>query len=273
MQKKRTALAVIRSDDFYDSICASCRKFADQFDRVANAQRARVFATNNYYNLIVVEHPLEGLDNATFLTSLRSADSLCRNSPILSFSGDPAELAALKSISGSLRESLALDSTTFDIGQATIRLMSMSVRSPIEILVQMVVKSDGNKLMLACQTKNLSSTGMLLRTASNLPEGSELDFSFNLPNDERIIQGTAKVVRRAFPKSERIDGMGVIFTNLEGESSKSITDFVKAKSVLPPPPVVKRPKATRPPDRERETSAPNKKLSAKRRSGPFVEYF
>ena len=273
MRKKRTALAVIRSDDFYDSICLTCKRFADRFDRVINAQRARAFAANNYYNLIVAEHPLEGLDNRGFITSLRSTNSLCRNSPILSFSRDPAELSALKSLGGSLRESLPLDSTPFDIGQAAIRLISMSVRTPIEILVQMTVKNDGKKLLLACQTKNLSSTGMLLRTANNLPEGSELDFSFNLPNDERIIQGTAKVVRRVFPKSERVDGMGVLFTNLDGESSKSITDFVKAKSVLPAPPVVKKIELAPPPDRIQSTSSPNKKITTRRSSAPFVEYF
>ncbi|MEE8367772.1 MAG: PilZ domain-containing protein, partial [Thermoanaerobaculia bacterium] len=255
MRKRRTALAVIRSDDFYDTICSSCKRFADRFDRVVNAQRARIFTTNNFYNLILVEHPLEGLDNLTFLTSLRSTSSLCRNSPIISFSGDPAELAALKSLSGSTRESLPLDSRPYEISQAVIRLLSMSVRSPIEILVQMVVKENDKKLLLACQTKNLSSTGMLLRTSNNLPEGTELDFTFNLPNDERTIQGTAKVVRRAFQKSERIEGMGVLFTNLDGESSKSITDFVKKKSVLPAPPVAKKIRSTPPPVRDQSTSA------------------
>jgi hypothetical protein len=276
MRKKRTALVIVRSDDFYDSIRSSCKRFVDRFDRVANAQRARVFATNNYYSLIVTQHPLEGLDNQTLLASLRSSSSLCRNSPILSFSDDPAELAALQAIGGALRESLPMDSTSFDIGQAIIRLMSMSVRSPLEILVHIVVNKDGKRQLLACQTKNISSTGMLLRTTNELPPNTKLDFSFNLPDNENTIQGTAKVVRKVFPKSERVEGMGVLFTNLDGESSKSITDFVKTQSVLPSPPKPKplkaRPAKSAQSKEGEPDDSPNKKISAKRKSGPFVRY-
>jgi c-di-GMP-binding flagellar brake protein YcgR len=82
----------------------------------------------------------------------------------------------------------------------------------------------------SCCSRNVSATGMLIETDEALAEGARLSCSFYLPHAKKI-QAAGKIVRVV----ERAPGddlyqYGLMFTEIDPESTKLLTDYVQGTS-------------------------------------------
>ena len=85
---------------------------------------------------------------------------------------------------------------------------------------------------LNARTRNLSAGGMFIRTLYPLPEGTELNIKFAIPEIKIDFSVTARVVwsARGAPKGGADEaGMGINFLNLSEEKAKIITHYIEGK--------------------------------------------
>jgi len=68
---------------------------------------------------------------------------------------------------------------------------------------------------------NLSAVGMLVELGFPLPPGTDLDFSFRLPDVDTVVAGRGQIVRRATPSR-----YGVRFDALKDDTVEKLRRFV-----------------------------------------------
>lgn len=113
-------------------------------------------------------------------------------------------------------------------------VLAAGVRRAVRVLVKLSVELDDSErdgrlrgtLHRACQTVNLSESGMALRTRERLVLGSRISFSFFLPDDDKRIEGEAEVVRRIAPEAEGYEGLGLQFLSFRSDSRKRLREFL-----------------------------------------------
>lgn len=85
---------------------------------------------------------------------------------------------------------------------------------------------------LNMQTKNISIGGMFLRTVSPLPEGTELNLCFNIPEVPIEFTVMAEIiwsVGSAECENKEDCGMGVKFINMNKERSMALEKYIKER--------------------------------------------
>lgn len=81
-------------------------------------------------------------------------------------------------------------------------------------------------------TRNISAGGMFIRTIYPLPEGTELNMKFAIPEIKADFSVVAKVVWAAKPESgsdPEESGMGINFMNMNEKKSKILQDYLESK--------------------------------------------
>ena len=104
------------------------------------------------------------------------------------------------------------------------RLFAVPVRQEARVPVRIVVDRIGDTDETA-EVVNLSAKGMLLQTELPLQPHQDLDFSFRLPDGQRVT-GRGRVVRTASPGQYGID-----FLRIDDASREAIRQFVRSFSV------------------------------------------
>jgi hypothetical protein len=81
-----------------------------------------------------------------------------------------------------------------------------------------------------CQTENVSTTGMLVRSNVGYPPGTRLGFEFLLLGDSRAVKGEAEVVRHTTIGREAVRGIGCRFVSFEGDGEKRFLEYMKKQN-------------------------------------------
>lgn len=101
-----------------------------------------------------------------------------------------------------------------------------SDRLPITLEVNFKTELE----FLNCKTKNISAGGMFIRTFYPLPEGTELNVRFSIPEIEIDFSVIAKVVWSAVVReNENESGMGINFMNMSKEKSTILKSYIEEK--------------------------------------------
>ncbi len=117
------------------------------------------------------------------------------------------------------------------------RIPSLS-RRPDRVAVSLPVWCEGGGVHATLKTKNLSASGLFLKTERPLAPGERLDVRFSLPVEgmARVpIAGVCEVVRRVqaagppgVAEADLIPGVGVRFLELPEEGMKILRHYVSA---------------------------------------------
>jgi len=105
-------------------------------------------------------------------------------------------------------------------------LLGAEQRAHPRFIVRMAVRVGAGALLRACQSEDISLSGMLLRTSEEFPVGSEIRLEFALAEDEEPIICSAEVVRYTRPEVENIRGMGVTFLTFMGDGKERLEQFL-----------------------------------------------
>ena len=98
-------------------------------------------------------------------------------------------------------------------------------RIPINLLVD--YQSDGNYLFDFC--RDLGSGGVFIETKTPLPQGSEVNLTFTLPDCNETLDAKGKVIWVQTPITGRTDltpGMGVQFHSFSTEQRSTLEHFI-----------------------------------------------
>lgn len=98
-------------------------------------------------------------------------------------------------------------------------------RVPIQLLVD--YRANGHYLFDFC--KDLGSGGVFIQTTSPLPQGSDIDLTFTLPDSKETLVTKGHVIwvqSKIDGREDLTPGMGVQFKGFIGEQRKTLEDFV-----------------------------------------------
>lgn len=105
-------------------------------------------------------------------------------------------------------------------------LMGHTQRIYPRMIVRMAVRVGAGSVLRACQSEDLSLSGMLIRTSEEFPIGSEVRLEFGLTEDEEPVACQAEVVRYTHLDREKVRGMGVHFLAFEEDGLERLQEFL-----------------------------------------------
>ncbi len=176
-------------------------------------------------DLVVLEHPLEDASTEDFFGRLSSVLPQGRQPMvvILAATADEEQLVALEGLGYLV---LASESPAEQLEAEIAKFLRKDLRPPARVMVRMEVRLGGGRLLRLAQSVNVSINGMLVRTDERHPLGSEVAFEFSLPGDKKPTRGVAEVVRHTRPEIERVRGIGLRFSSIEGDGKERLEAFI-----------------------------------------------
>ena len=112
-----------------------------------------------------------------------------------------------------------------ELRQSLRGLLGHTQRAHPRFIVRMSVSVGAGKILRACQTEDISMSGMLIRTSEEFPIGSEVNLEFSLTEEQEPISCQAEVVRYTQPDLEQVRGMGVRFLSFAEDSRERMEEF------------------------------------------------
>jgi len=177
-------------------------------------------------DLLIVNHPVNGVGLADLVATVRDRTSPSRDSRVvLIVPDDQAEAAARWLTSGVNRlvpRGLAAELLLDAVGD----LIDVSPRQPVRAMVQVESRDQNLVVRTLTRTWNLSLTGMLVQDGQELPVGTCLEFELHLPGEEKAIVGSATVMRRTDRVRDPVPGVGVRFASFVDDGRASLAAYL-----------------------------------------------
>ena len=115
---------------------------------------------------------------------------------------------------------VSTDQSTHALRREVQTLVGQPSTRSARFMVRMEVQIAAGRVLRACQSENISETGMLIRTNEEFPLGASIQVEFVPPGQEEPVKCSAEVVRYTSPDKERIRGMGIRFVAFEDEGDE-----------------------------------------------------
>jgi hypothetical protein len=181
------------------------------------------------YRLLILGLPEGGMTPKNVLPVIRGANAPCAHSILIVL--PPASLVQEyrhyldKGVNAVVSSSAACDALEVEIA----RQIQVAPRADARIMVRLKVKIQDQTTSHLCQTGNLSVSGMFLVLAHKPPVGSTLSFELMLPGLRLPVAGDARVARHASGGREKLDGVGVVFTDFKADGRTGLVRFVEGR--------------------------------------------
>jgi len=232
MDSTKKILAIITQDSVFEKMEPIFTRASMEVTRATSGTRSLILATNVRYDMIVAEYPLPDLSIVDFLEILQSPTLANAHSPVVLLTKDEHAKDLGAQIDSDRVEVLPIGASAEALQQHVAASLGVAQRKTSRLLVQLQIAVETGNLLRACQTSNVSESGMLIHTSRRAPVGSEVEVTFHLPGDPRPIDGAVKVVRHTSPGTEQTQGMGVTFVRLPEGGRERLRDYVQGRMVI-----------------------------------------
>lgn len=197
--------------------------------RAGSPQAAKGYLEQVDADVVVVCWPLPDSRIVTLVEELRGAGGIAAE-PAVVVLAEPETVADLAELDLGGAIVLATDERALALEETLGELLAQGARRAVRVLVKLTVDLEDAKLHRACQTMNLSHTGMALITRERLAVGRRSSFSFFLPEDDRPVEGEAEIVRHADREVEGFEGLGLRFLDLRADGRERLEEFLTARA-------------------------------------------
>jgi hypothetical protein len=195
-------------------------------NRFATAAAAlEVLRTDSLPRAILISYPLWDIDLGDLLQGVGRVLGEGHRIPISVMASREA-LHEIDSLTDRGITVLSDGLSSADLVEMVENLLKQLVRASPRFIVRLTVQVGDGKLLRACQSENVSESGMLIRTSEEFPIGSRVRVEFPLPHDQGLIRGEAAVVRHTLPHVEGMRGMGVKFVSFEQNGQEKLKEFL-----------------------------------------------
>ncbi len=199
-----------------------------EIERVSSGDEALVLASKRRFDLVIAGIPLTDASMTRLINELRRSGSPNSDTPLLVLATG-SQFEAAKAYDSQQVRVFGLeeppDKLRYLLAESLGVAVRLSVRLPVEIQVELV----GFEINRVCETRNISLSGMLLRTNNLLSVGTDFDFNLNLPGTFTPFLGSARVIRHAEPSTEDVVGMGTQFVHLLRGGRARLEHFVNSE--------------------------------------------
>lgn len=184
-------------------------------------------------DLLLTRYPTEGVKFQLLLEGIRERSSPCRDAGLL-LMADPEVYEEARGFLGrGVNRVVNLECPPDCLLHAVADLIGVPPRIGVRALVQLDVHVGSVRTFALHQTHNLSTTGMFISGATELPVGAVFDFELSLPDQGEPIRGRAEVVWHSDRRRHLRDGFAVRFLAFEEDDGGRLRAFVSRRT-LPP---------------------------------------
>ena len=176
--------------------------------------------------LVIVALPLLDMRLDAFLKSL-AAESSASSGPAMALLADQHLLPELAPNLDEKHRFLSADLKPEELQKGILELIGDTPRVAPRLMLRLEVQLGAGKLLRMCQTDNISESGMLVRCQDPIAVGSEVRLAISLPRSADPVQAKAEVVRQTDPDRESVQGLGLKFTEFEGQSREALREYLK----------------------------------------------
>jgi len=219
----------------FEKLAPVMRRDAVQVDWVATPEAGVNLAGEHRYDVILMDAvpcdwPLEKV-----VRSFRASSSPSRSAAILVLAEpDQVDVARALRSRGVNRVMLVTDPPEIICDQmATLLEVAPRVQVRLATNVESALGNTGRELF--CQTVNLSSTGMLIRTQHRPPLGTPLVFKIGLPEEFGSLNGRGEIVRHATTGQGGADGVAIRFVSFASDGAQQLQDYLESMTTEPEP--------------------------------------
>jgi hypothetical protein len=178
-------------------------------DRVPRAESALALCAQRRFDLVIARSSFPDMSIDDFLAALGRPESKCSRAQVFLVADDVQVGESLTALIERGQTVLPLQEPARVLEEIAMRLLGAEPRQAQRLMVRVELQLDQGKRLVMCQTENISSVGMLLRSDQPFPIGTRLVFDFLPPGDRVPIRGEAEVVRHSVPDIEDVHGVGV----------------------------------------------------------------
>ncbi len=224
---RRHVLLVGLSPEALDSVMPALHEGSFEVHTVDGSPFVLDLIRGTAFELLVVALPNEGLPIEELVDAARCPGSLCATGGLIIVTTADNLDEAVRWIDYGVNRIITLDWPRARIWQAFSDLLTVAPRIDLTAPIQLNVPREVARDAILLHTSNVSETGALLTGFRTLPLGTRFQFVLVLPGIDLPIRGSAEVVRRAEVDREKVDGFGVRYLNLAGDSQQTLAGFIE----------------------------------------------
>lgn len=225
-ENRRKLLAIGVSADEFDRVAPFLGRDSFEVDRFPSAVGSFELTNEVPFEILLVRFPLPDMELYDFLQAVRSDGSPNLKSSIVLLAARDKLKEAKAFIGRGANRVVELEEADNSIQDSISGLLNVAPRKAARFMARMEIRLGDAEEMLVCQTENISSTGMLLRTDKRYEVGTRVQFEFTLPHDQRPIVGMAEIVRHTMIGRDEVSGVGVRFLSFTGDSQRRFASFI-----------------------------------------------
>jgi CheY-like chemotaxis protein len=228
----RRALVVCDRPAVGERLAAVLERSDFDLEFAPDPQNAGEIAGREFFDLVLVDYPADGLHMRELVDGIRHPRSPCRYSVIVFF-------AAKEVLEQAERFRTTCDCQILDasvdgdtLRTAILEILSYNTRHPLRAQVRLESVDPGLPEVLMTETANVSMSGMLVRYDRPVVIGSRFVFSLEHPDLGGPVRGVARVVRYSRSSLESVQGFAARFVNFVGDDGDHFRSFIEDQ---PPP--------------------------------------
>jgi two-component system cell cycle response regulator len=204
---------------------AGYRKMGVFVRAAANYEEARKYLSSERIDLIVINMDYRPVDGCQICKHLKSQDETKHLPVVLTSVQTAAKVRNSALESGAdlfVEQPLPRQYFIEKLKQLLEQKTRVTERITLHGSAEMVI--DG--VASHCPIRDLSNTGILLGTESDIADGSLVEISFDLPGQKKPIQASGEVVRTIrFANNQ--SGIGIRFVKFRNDSQKRLEKYVE----------------------------------------------
>ena len=204
------------------------RRDSLEVDWVATPEAGVSLALKKRYDVIIMDAEPCDWPLTKVVSEFRSAHSESSDAAIMVLAEpDQVDEARTLKSRGVNRVMLTSDPPPM-IREQMLSLLRVAPRASIRLPTNLDTALGNTGHELFCQTENISTSGMFVKTRHRPQLRSKVVFRIHLANERGEVFGRGEVVRHASSDREAVDGVAIRFLSFSTDGAQKLQDFLES---------------------------------------------
>ena len=202
--------------------------------RVVTPESSVELASSEPFDLVIFGADVREGTLEQVVDSVRHGMSASRNTSMLVLAHPGNADTARELIGRGVNRVMLLDDPPELIGQQVADLLHIAPRANLRFSTRLQTSFGDGTVEVLGEIVNLSSSGMLIETASSFSPGDQVVVTINLGAQLGSVSAKAEVVRKARSERGGVDGIGLRFLSFAGDGREKIEAVLDEAFTEPP---------------------------------------
>ena len=211
----------------FERLAPELRRDTLGVDWVATPEAGVALAVKKRYDVIIMDAEPCDWPLAKVVSGFRSADSSSRDAAIMILAEpDQVDAARVLKSRGVNRVVLTSDPPLM-IHKEMLSLLRVAPRTSVRLHTNLDTTLGKIGHELFCQTEDISTSGMFVKTLDRPQLGSTVVFRIHLPNEGGSVFGRGEVVRHSSTDKTIGDGLAIRFLSFASTGAQRLQDYLE----------------------------------------------